>query len=172
MLSLSLCCNCDTSSLRDGEADCWPSPSPMRLLFKVWWQASGSGMSAAASGQAGFVLCSGAHEPSVQTPAGPDDRQSPTPQPECPFCFVAAQSAADIGLTAHGTPVPAYAGLPIAGSLHDPFAETVVVPVFRRHPRRPSRTAALLRLTLEPAPFRLELLLMRLRRTPCAFCRL
>jgi hypothetical protein len=89
----------------------------------------GLGMSAtAASGNDGFALC--VHAPDSRTTA-PDDRRLPNPAPQCPFCFVAAQSSCDVAAMGGAPPQHAYAGLPLAGRLAG-GAGTAFVSQFRR----------------------------------------
>ena len=95
----------------------------------------GLGMSVgAAPDQVGFVLCSFASD---QTASG--DRQTPAPAPQCPFCFVAGQSAGHVATAGEAPAFPAYAGVPIAAISH-PIGDGTFVPQFRhRHgePRAP-----------------------------------
>jgi hypothetical protein len=70
----------------------------------------GLGMSAGASPD-GFVLCSFASHQTANEPARDDGRQKPTPAPQCPFCFVAAQSAGHVAAIGEAPAFPAYAGL-------------------------------------------------------------
>jgi hypothetical protein len=68
------------------------------------------------------------------------DRQNPGPRPECPFCFVAAQSAGHIATMHDGPAVPSYVGIPIPAGLLDHFATGLFIPQFRRmvgDPRAP-----------------------------------
>jgi hypothetical protein len=111
------------------------------LAIQALMMSVGLGMSAAAApGDPGFFICglaagSGAH---ALAPRG--DRQNPAPRPECPFCFVAAQSAGHIATTHDGPAVPAYVGILIPANLSDHFAARLFVPQFRRmvgDPRAP-----------------------------------
>jgi hypothetical protein len=100
----------------------------------------GLGMSAGvASGHAGFVLCSFASDDAANTPAQNRDRQIPSPAPQCPFCFVAAQSAGLVATTGKAPTFPAYAGLQI-GAISRPLGDGAIVPQFRHmhgEPRAP-----------------------------------
>jgi hypothetical protein len=106
------------------------------LAIQAMMASIGLGMSAgAAPDRLGFVLCSYA---SHQT--APGDRQTPAPQ--CPFCFVAAQSAGHFATTGDAPAFPAYAGLLIA-ALSQPLGEGTFVPLFHRQgePRAPPATS-------------------------------
>ena len=100
----------------------------------------GLGMSAAAaSGQADFVICSSVHLLGAQAP---NEQPAPNSQPQCPFCFVAAQSAGHAATIANATAFPAYAGLQLAGALAGDIDYRTSVPAFRRtvgDPRAPPR---------------------------------
>jgi len=113
------------------------------LAIQALMASVGLGMSAAGTmGPAGFAICSHAPGPSAQAPAAPDDRQVPGPDQQCPFCFVAAQSAGAAAMLASVSALPAYSGMQVAGFLHGRRADTGFVPVFRRtagDPRAPPR---------------------------------
>jgi hypothetical protein len=80
------------------------------LAIQALMASVGLGMSAfAAPGQSGFVICHFASASPTDS-----DRQKPSPEPQCPFCFVAAQGAGDIALVGEATAFPAYAGLFVA----------------------------------------------------------
>jgi len=96
----------------------------------------GLGMSAlAAFGPDGSAICSFA---SRHAPTPTDDRPKPHPAPQCPFCFVAGQSAGHIALLGPAQAPPAYAGL-LIGAVADPIDETFVPPIHRTvgDPRAP-----------------------------------
>jgi hypothetical protein len=105
------------------------------LAIQSMMASVGLGMSAGASpDQIGSVLCSFALH---RTAPAPSDRQTPTPQ--CPFCFVAAQSAGHVATAGEAPAFPAYAGLLIA-AISEPLGEGTFVPQSRhRHgePRAP-----------------------------------
>jgi hypothetical protein len=113
------------------------------LAIQALLASVGLGMSAAAtSGQSGFVICAFSPWSGARTPATPNDRQAPDPQPECPFCFVAAQSAGAVAALGAAPVFPAYAGLPLAGSLDGDRDDGTFVPLFHRTaggPRAPPR---------------------------------
>ncbi|MGB7035837.1 MAG: hypothetical protein WBD71_09935 [Xanthobacteraceae bacterium] len=105
------------------------------LAIQAMMASVGLGMSAGAAPElAGFAICSFA---SHRTVPAPGDRQTPAPQ--CPFCFVAAQSAGHVA-TAGAIPVfPAYAGILIATISRRIGAEPFVPQFRHRHgePRAP-----------------------------------
>jgi hypothetical protein len=80
------------------------------LAIQSMMTSIGLGMSAGAS-PGGFVLCSFASHQTANEPARDGDRQKPSPDPQCPFCLVAAQSAGHIATMGEAPAVPAYAGL-------------------------------------------------------------
>jgi len=99
------------------------------LALQALMASVGLGMSAAAvSGNDGFVLC--VHAPDSRTTA-PDDRRFPNPAPQCPFCFVAAQSSCHVAAVGATPLLPAYARLPVVGRLAGD-AGIRFVPQFRR----------------------------------------
>jgi hypothetical protein len=85
----------------------------------------GLGMSAGGSPD-GFVLCSFASHQTVNEPAQDDGRQKPTPAPQCPFCFVAAQSAGHIATMGEAPAFPVYAGL-LSTTILDPIGNGAFV---------------------------------------------
>ncbi|MGC1778602.1 MAG: hypothetical protein WBB34_11690 [Xanthobacteraceae bacterium] len=105
------------------------------LAIQAMMASVGLGMSAgAAPDLAGFVLCSFA---SHRTAPVPGDRQTPAPQ--CPFCFVAAQTAGHVATAGEIPAFPAYVGVPIAAISHA-IGDGAFVPQFRRRlgePRAP-----------------------------------
>ena len=91
-------------------------------------------LAGAAPDLAGFALCSVASHHAA--PAS-GDRQTPAPQ--CPFCFVAAQSAGHFATAGEAPAFPAYAGMLIFAISH-PLGDGTFVPQFRRkagEPRAP-----------------------------------
>ena len=105
------------------------------LAIQATMASVGFGMSAgAAPDPVGFALCGFA---SHHNAPAPGDRQTPAPQ--CPFCFVAAQSAGHVATAGEAPAFPAYAGSLIAAVSH-PLGDGTFVPQFRhRHgePRAP-----------------------------------
>jgi len=105
------------------------------LAMQALMASVGLGMSVFATpGQPGAVIC---HFASGSVPGG--DRQKPSPEPCCPFCAVAAQSAGDIALVGEASAIPAHAGLFVAAVLNPPGNRTFA-PQFRRtagDPRAP-----------------------------------
>ena len=111
------------------------------LAIQSLMASVGLGMSAAAApDQAGFFICGLAAGVSAHAPAPSGDRQNPSPQPRCPFCFVAAQSAGHIAAMHDAPPVPRYAGIRMPGRLSGDVSAALFVPKFRRmvgDPRAP-----------------------------------
>jgi hypothetical protein len=102
----------------------------------------GLGMSAGAArtGYADFVICSFAPGQNAHAPAREGDHQKPAPQPQCPFCFVAAQSSGQVAAVGEAPVLPAYAGLRIVDALTGHIGDSKFVPLFRRtvgDPRAP-----------------------------------
>jgi hypothetical protein len=98
----------------------------------------GLGMSAGGSPD-GFVLCSFASYQTANDPARDDGRRKPGPAPQCPFCFVAAQSAGHIATIGEAAAFPAYAGLLSVAILNPIGAGAFVFQLRHRHgePRAP-----------------------------------
>jgi hypothetical protein len=89
------------------------------LAIQAMMASVGLGMSAGASpDRAGFLLCSFASYQKAE-PTRDGGRQKPSPNPQCPFCFVAAQSAGHIATMGEAPAFPAYAGL-LSGAILDP----------------------------------------------------
>jgi len=103
------------------------------LAIQALMASVGLGMSAfAATDDAGFVICT--HVPS---PAG--DPEKPSPIPQCPFCFIAAQTSGHLALAGEAPALPAYAPVQFA-AIPDRISETAFVPQLRRtagDPRAP-----------------------------------
>jgi hypothetical protein len=98
------------------------------------------GLSMSAPDQGGQVTCSFTSGPSAHTPATSGDRQNPGPQPRCPFCFIAAQSAGHIATMGEALAFPAYAGMQIADKFSVHIGYKALVSQFRRkvgEPRAP-----------------------------------
>jgi hypothetical protein len=98
----------------------------------------GLGMSASSSAD-GFVLCSFASHQTANEPARDGGRQKPTPAPQCPFCFIAAQSSGHIATVGDAPAFPAYAGS-LSVAILDPIgAGTFVFQLHHAHgePRAP-----------------------------------
>jgi hypothetical protein len=110
------------------------------LAIQALMASIGFGMSASvAPGGAGFVICSFAANPSARARATTGDRQN-HPRPECPFCFVAAQTAGHVATVGNAPVFPAYSGTLIAGMVSDHLADNRFVPQFRHRlgePRAP-----------------------------------
>jgi hypothetical protein len=105
------------------------------LAIQSMMASVGLGMSAGAPpDQLGFFLCSYA---SHRTAPVPGDRQ--TPAPDCPFCFVAAQSAGHAATAGEAPAFPAYDGVVVA-TIAQPLGERTIVRQFRHRlgePRAP-----------------------------------
>ena len=89
------------------------------------------GFSMSAPDQGGHVICSFTSGPSAHTPATSGDRQNPGPQPHCPFCFIAAQSAGLIATMGEALAFPAYAGMQIADKFSVHIGDKALVSQFR-----------------------------------------
>jgi hypothetical protein len=100
----------------------------------------GTGMSAfAAPGQAGFVVCG-----QVSAPGPGGDRHPPGSVPQCPFCFVAAQTAGHFALAGAAPMAPVYTALAFA-AFADSIGRAGFVALFRRtrgDPRAPPAFSA------------------------------
>jgi hypothetical protein len=111
------------------------------LAIQALIASVGLGMSAAATpGHVDFVICSTVSGSGSHGPVSQDDRNRPNPRPECPFCFVAAQSAGHVATIDGGSAFPVFAGLPIAGAVSGFNYDGTLVTPFRRSvgdPRAP-----------------------------------
>lgn len=111
------------------------------LAIQALMASIGLGMSmAATAGQADFVICSFASGLNAHAPATDGDRQRPIPQQQCPFCFIATQSAGQVATIGADSAFPAYAGLLIVDALSDYVSDGKLVPPLRRttgDPRAP-----------------------------------
>ena len=108
------------------------------LAIQAMMASVGLGMSAGASPDE-FVLCSFASHQTANEPARDDGRQKPIPAPQCPFCFVASQSAGHIATMGEAPAFPAYAAL-LSTAILDPIgAGAFVFQPRHRHgePRAP-----------------------------------
>ena len=68
-------------------------------------------------GHAGFAICGSVAAVDIRTPASGDHNQSPKSLPDCPFCFIASQSAGHIAISGGVPSLPAYAGDLVAAIL-------------------------------------------------------
>jgi hypothetical protein len=104
------------------------------LAIQAIMASVGLGMSAgAAPDRAGAVLCSLVSNQTVNMPARDGDRQKPNPAPQCPFCFIVAQSAGHAVIAGEGPAFPAYFGLLIA-AMSDAIGDGAFVSQYRhRH---------------------------------------
>lgn len=107
------------------------------LAIQAVMASVGFAMSAAgAPGLTEWVICSHAGGSSTQ---GPADRPVPAPQPQCPFCFVAAQGGS-LATLESATFLPAYAALYTVSALDGYSTDGLFVPAVRRQvgiPRAP-----------------------------------
>jgi hypothetical protein len=121
-----------------------PATSPAVFRERADWQSAhklgflGLGMSAGGSPD-GIVLCSPASLQTASEPARDDGRQKPTPAPQCPFCFVAAQSAGHIATIREAPAFLAYAGLLSNAILNDIGAGACVFQLHHSHGDSPAR---------------------------------
>ncbi len=110
------------------------------LAIQALMASVGLGMSAAAaSGHADFVICNFAAGLNARA-MGDGGGQKPAPQPQCPFCFVAAQSDGNVATTGDAPAFPAYAGVQMVDALSGHIGDGKSVPQFRRtagDPRAP-----------------------------------
>jgi hypothetical protein len=94
--------------------------------------------------QAGYVLCGLAANQTANAPARDGDRQKPNPAPQCPFCFVAAQSVGHVATLREASAFPAHAGL-LGAATSDPVGTRAFVAQFRHkygEPRAPPAFSA------------------------------
>jgi hypothetical protein len=108
------------------------------LAIQAMVASVGVGMSAGAD-RAGPVVCSLGSNQTANMPARDGDRQKPNPEPQCPFCFIAAQSAGHVAIAGEGLAFPAYFGLLIA-AISDLLGDGAFVFHFRHRygePRAP-----------------------------------
>jgi hypothetical protein len=106
------------------------------LALQALMASVGLGMSALAASEPDVsAICSFA---SRHAPTPTDNRQKPHSGPQCPFCFVAAQSAGHIALLGPAQAPPAYAQL-LVGVVSDRIDETFVPRLHRTagDPRAP-----------------------------------
>jgi hypothetical protein len=100
------------------------------LAVQALLAAIGLGMSAAAASEPGdLVICS--YDVALGTHGPASDDKSPSQRPQCPFCFVAAQTAGHVAAVGEVAAIPTYAGLQISATLDHQLGDGVV-PQFRR----------------------------------------
>jgi hypothetical protein len=111
------------------------------LAIEAVMASVGLGMSAfAAPGQTGFVICDLAAGLTGHVPATGGDPQKHAPQPQCPFCFVAAQGGGHAATAGEPPAFHAYVGIRVAGRLSEPRGDKLVLLQPRRtvgDPRAP-----------------------------------
>lgn len=102
------------------------------LAIQATMASVGFAMSAGATpDRTGLALCGALAHRSAPTPG---DRQTPAPQ--CPFCYVAAQSGGHAATSGEVPAVPAYTGLVIA-TIARRVGDAVFVPQFRHRTGEP-----------------------------------
>jgi peptidoglycan/LPS O-acetylase OafA/YrhL len=110
------------------------------LAIQAMMASVGLAMSASsAADRTDNILCSFAFNQTANAPVRDEDRQKPNPATQCPFCFVAAQSADNVATAGKASAFPAYVGLPTA-AISDLSDDGTFVSQFRhRHgePRAP-----------------------------------
>jgi len=103
----------------------------------------GFGMAAASTAdQIDFVICDSAAGHSAATPAG--DRDTTDHRPQCPFCFVAAQSGGLLTKLGDAVVVPADAVRAVSTLRYGILATRIVASPLRRsngNPRAPPRSS-------------------------------
>jgi hypothetical protein len=81
------------------------------LALQPMMGSVGLGMSVGvAADQASHILCSSAADQTANAPARERDRHKTNPVPQCPFCFIAAQSVGLVATTSEAPTFPAFAG--------------------------------------------------------------
>ena len=89
----------------------------------------GTGMSAVADpGQAEFAICSSVADHGPVAPSGNDERNRSDQQSQCPYCFLAAQSADHLATTGDASTSPAYADLHVTGLHYGTYNGGILVP--------------------------------------------
>ena len=109
------------------------------LAIQAMMASIGFGMSVGTPDRAGFVLCSFVPNQPAEAPARDGDRQKPTRAPQCPFCFIAAQSAGHVATVGEAPAFPAYAAL-LSAAISVPVGDAAFVSQFRHshgEPRAP-----------------------------------
>jgi hypothetical protein len=104
------------------------------LAIQAMMASVGLGMSASAAAErTDNILCSLALNQTANEPVRDDDQRKPGPSPQCPFCFIAAQSLRNIAALGAAPAFPSYAGLLIA-PISDPSGDEAFISQLRhRH---------------------------------------
>jgi hypothetical protein len=103
------------------------------LAMEALIASVGMGMSAVATaGQHEFVICSSIGDHGFVAPSRIDHQNKSDCQPQCPFCFVAAQNAVHLASIGDGLTSPAYAELQIKDLHYGDYNGGIRVPVFYR----------------------------------------
>jgi hypothetical protein len=85
------------------------------LAIEALIASVGLGMSATTSpGQTAFSICSSISDRGIVAPSDDSDRSKSSHQTQCPFCFLAAQSAVHLATIGDGFACSAYADLQVA----------------------------------------------------------
>jgi hypothetical protein len=93
----------------------------------------GTGMSAVADpGQAEFAICSSVADHGLVAPSSNDERNKSDQQSQCPYCFLAAQSADHLATTGGASTSPAYADLHVTGLHYGTYNGGILVPSLYR----------------------------------------
>jgi hypothetical protein len=112
------------------------------LAIQAMMASIGFGMSAdMAPDGAGLVLCSFASNQPANAPARDGDRQKPSPAPQCPFCFVAPQSAGHVATVGEAPAFPTHAALQSA-AISTPVGDAAFVAQFRNRQAEPRASPA------------------------------
>jgi hypothetical protein len=109
------------------------------LAIQTIMVSVGLGMTTGGQNRAGPVLCSFAVHKAASALAPDGNRRNSSPAAQCPFCFIAAQSAGHVATAGDAPAFPAYAGVLIA-TISEPLGERIFAPQFRHkhgQPRAP-----------------------------------
>src|SRR3974390_2320453 len=89
----------------------------------------GTGMSAVADpGQAEFAICSSVADHGLVAPSSNDEGNKSDQQIQCPYCFLAAQSADHLATTGDASTYPAYADPYVTGLHYGTYDGGILVP--------------------------------------------
>lgn len=98
------------------------------LAIEAVMASVGLGMSAfAAPGQTDFVICSLSAGLTAHATPTRNDPQNHAPQPQCPFCFVAAQGGGHLATAGEPPAFHAYVGAKVASRLAEPCGDKLVL---------------------------------------------
>ena len=103
------------------------------LAIEALIASVGMGMSAvAAPGQPEFVICSSVAGHALVAPSDSSDRSKSGHQSQCPFCFLAAQSAVNLATIGDGFASPAYAEIQLTSLRYCTYSGEIPGPTFYR----------------------------------------